>query len=198
MRMIILGARLPLVERADSSAAMGVGAFNLVRRSALAESPGLEWLKMEIADDMGLGVMMKKSGARCAAAVSGEAVSLQFYPSLRVMTKALEKNGAQAPAALMVFGNLVLATVELGFYAGFFTSLWWVAVLIWLLAAVTDFTLASWLCAPRWPALMPGLGVLPLAFAVARSSILAALRGGVVWRGTFYSTAAVRAGQRIK
>lgn len=198
MRLIILGARLPLVERAESTAAMGVGAFNLVRRAALARSPGFEWLKMEIADDMGLGVMMKKSGARCAATVAGDAVSLQFYPSLRVMTKALEKNGAQAPAAAMVLGNLALAAVELGFYAGFFSSWWWAAALVWLLAAVTDFTLASWLRAPRWPAVLPGFGVLPLCFAVARSSVLAAIRGGVVWRGTFYSIAAVRAGQRLK
>lgn len=198
MRLIILGARLPLVERADSSAAMGVGAFNLVRRSALAKSPGLAWLKMEIADDMGVGVMLKKSGARCAATVAGDAVSLQFYPSVRAMTKALEKNGAQAPWPAMVLGNLALATAELGFYAGFFTSLWWASALVWLLAAVTDFTLATWLRAPRWPAVLPGLGVLPLTFAVARSSIMATLRGGVVWRGTFYSTAAVRAGQRIK
>jgi hypothetical protein len=200
-RLIVTAARLGSVADPRSKAAAGIGAFNLVRRDALLRSPGLEWLRMEIADDMGLGVMMKRSGAKCAVVAAPSGVSLEFYPSLSAMTRALEKNGAQAPAPLMLMGLAALLTAELGFYAGLASAVPWVrlvAVASFLLAASTDFFVARWLRMPAWPALFPGAGAIPLAFAVARSCLLALKRGGIVWRGTFYPTVAVRAGQRIR
>ncbi len=200
-RLITSTARLGSVADPNSKAAAGVGAFNLVRRSALAKSPGLEWLKMEVADDMGLGVMLKRSGARCAVLAGRDAVTLQFYPSLAAMFRALEKNGAQAPAPMMLGGLVALLAVELGFYAGFSTPHAWVqllAMVTFVWAVTTDFLTARWLRMPTWPAVFPGLGALPLTFAMARSCLLAIKRGGVMWRGTFYPTAVVRAGQRLR
>ena len=200
-RLITSTARLGSVADPNSKAAAGVGAFNLVRRSALAKSPGLEWLKMEVADDMGLGVMLKRSGARCAVLAGRDAVTLQFYPSLAAMFRALEKNGAQAPAPMMLGGLVALLAVELGFYAGFSSPHAWVqllAMVTFVWAVTTDFLTARWLRMPTWPAVFPGLGALPLTFAMARSCLLAIKRGGVMWRGTFYPTAVVRAGQRLR
>lgn len=47
--------------------------------------------------------------------VAQEAVSLEFYPSYRVMARALEKNGAMAPAGVMLLGAALLSTLELGY-----------------------------------------------------------------------------------
>lgn len=80
-RLLCAGGQLWAVPDPHSSAAIGVGAFNLVRRSTLLRSPGLEWLKMEIGDDAALGVMLKLSGARQAVLNGCAAVSLEFYPS---------------------------------------------------------------------------------------------------------------------
>ncbi|MCA9706564.1 MAG: glycosyltransferase [Myxococcales bacterium] len=200
-RLIVSMAPLGAVSDPRSRAAAGVGAFNLVRRDALLASPGLEWLKMEIADDMGLGLMMKRSGARCAVVAAPGAVSLEFYPSLSAMTRALEKNGAQAPAPAMLGGVVVLLALELGYCAGLASAWPWVQALAlgtFVLAGLTDLRVARWLRMPRWVAALPGVGTLPLAYAVARSCLLALRRGGVVWRGTFYPTPMVRAGQRVR
>ena len=65
-------------------------------------------------------------------------------------------------------------------------------------AAAGTFTLSRWLGHSRWPALFPFLGVLPLAWAMVRSGVLALVRGGVIWRGTYYPTSVVRAGLRLR
>lgn len=180
-RFIVTFARLWAVERPDSNAAAGVGAFNLFRRSALEKSEGLSWLKMEIADDMGLGVMLKRSGARQRVLVAQDAVSLEFYPSVRVMARALEKNGAQAPAGMTLLGLGLLGALELGYLAALGSAappVQGLGLISWLLAAATQFGICRWMKLPGWPAVLPGLGLLPLAFAVGRSALLAWRRGG--------------------
>mgnify|MGYP006452399521 CR=1 FL=1 len=43
---------------------MGAGAFNLVRRSLFEQTEGWEWLRLEIADDVGLAFMMHRHQAK--------------------------------------------------------------------------------------------------------------------------------------
>lgn len=198
---IVTLPRLWLVERPDSRAAIGIGAFNLFRRSALEKSEGLRWLKMEIADDAALGMLLKHSGARQRCVIAQEAVSLEFYPSYRVMAQALEKNGAQAPAGMILLGLMLMLVLELGYVSALVSSdhrVQLCGLISWLVAVGTQLGICRWLRLPRWPAAVPGLGMLPLAVALARSALLAWRRGGVRWRGTFYPTAVVRAGARIK
>lgn len=194
-------ARLTAVADPRSDAALGCGAFNLVRRSALDRSPGLEWLRMEIGDDVALGLMLKRSGARQAAVVGNRAISLEFYPTFSALVRALEKNGATAPAPLLLAGVVALVALELGFLLGLHPSAPPIALALALftsaLAIATQAVTAGWLGLPRWPALVPGLSILPLGWSVARAAALAWRRGGVVWRGTFYPTAAIRAGMRL-
>lgn len=197
----LLTTLLPLTAVADPSAktAAGSGAFNLVRRSALDRSPGLEWLKMEVADDFALGVMLKRSGARQAMVVGGEFVRLEFYPSFAVFQRSLERTGANASAAAVIAGVAVLATLELGWLAGLAQPepARWLALVTFVVAASTQYAASRWLTMPRWPAVVPGLSIVPLGWVLMRSAVLAWRRGGVLWRGTFYPTAVVRAGTRL-
>ncbi|MCI0571976.1 MAG: glycosyltransferase, partial [Myxococcaceae bacterium] len=199
-RLVSVGGRLWAVSDPRSSAAAGVGAFNLVRRSALERTPGLQWLKMEIADDGALGVMLKRSGARQAVLNGREAVSLEFYPSYRAMVRALEKNGASAPLSALLFGLPLLVALEWAPLAGVLSGRPGLIALglgAWASGGVVTARFLRWLGMPRWPALLPPLGVLPLTWAMFRSGVLALVRGGVLWRGTFYPTRVVRAGARL-
>lgn len=201
IHFIVTFPRLWAVERPDSSTAVGIGAFNLFRRSALEKSEGLQWLKMEIADDQALGMLLKRAGARQRAVIAQEAVSLEFYPSYGVMARALEKNGAMAPTAVVLLGLALMLVLELGYLAALASPSPRVQLcgfLTWLAAAATQLAICRWLRMKTWPALFPGLGMVPLATAIGRSAWLAWRQGGVKWRGTFYPTSVVRAGARIK
>ena len=71
--------------------APGVGAFTLVRKSAFDETPGMEGLRLEIADDVALGSMLKASGARCGIANGRGSVAIAPYRDMRELFHSVEK-----------------------------------------------------------------------------------------------------------
>src|SRR4029077_180127 len=80
-----------------SAKAIGTGAFNLVRRTAFERTPGFEWLRLEVADDIGIGLMMKRFGGRPGLVLGRGQVRCNSYPTFFDAARGLEKNGfAQA------------------------------------------------------------------------------------------------------
>lgn len=65
LAILSVGGRLERVRDPRSPAVAATGAFILVRRAALARTPGFEWLKLEVADDFGLCLLVKSHGGRC-------------------------------------------------------------------------------------------------------------------------------------
>ncbi|EPX56989.1 glycosyl transferase, family 2 [Cystobacter fuscus DSM 2262] len=199
-RLVCVRTRMWEVSDPRSSASMGIGAFNLVRRSALERTPGLEWLKMEIADDVMFGTMLKRSGAKQAVLNGRNSVSLEFYPSLGAFSQAMEKSGASSPFSALILGNLLLVVLECGFLAGVLSGRPALVLLggaTWALGAGMAWAFSGWAGFSRGPAPLLFLGALPTAWVSLRSAVLARVRGGIFWRGTFYPTSVVRAGQRL-
>jgi hypothetical protein len=199
-RLVWLSARPWAVPDPRSRAAMGVGAFNLVRRGALDRSPGLAHLRLEQADDAALGQMLKRSGARCAVANGRDDLGLHFYRSMGEMARGVEKGGARWPLPTALAGLAVLLALELGP---------WIALTVAgparavgaagaLLSTAATLGVARWMRHGVLPAFAAPIGVLLLAGLMARASALATLRGGVSWRGTFYRTEDLRAGRRFE
>ncbi|MBN1910248.1 MAG: glycosyltransferase, partial [Pirellulales bacterium] len=94
LRGFLVAIRAWAVADPKSKAFAGVGAFNLVRRGALEKTPGFEWLRLEVADDMGLGMMLKQSGARTALLAATGVVGLYWYSTLGEMARGTEKGFA--------------------------------------------------------------------------------------------------------
>lgn len=206
MRLGIIGSRPWAIENPRSRASIGVGAFNLVKRAALERTPGFEWLRMEVVDDIGLGQLLKRSGARSSLALGRDRVSLHWYYSLSEMLRGTEKN---AFAALARFSYLRLLAFTLIYPALEISPL--LALLpvgvSWLpsvggVALVCAFfairVISRWLRQPLLPGLLFPAGAILVAFAALRSGVLALLRGGLMWRGTLYPTALLREGQRYR
>jgi Glycosyl transferase family 2 len=203
-RLVAMAARPHAVEDPRSKAAFGVGAFNLVRRSALARSPGLPWLKLELLDDAALGQMLKRSGARCAMALGRGRVGLDFYPSFAELVRGTEKNGFAgagrfSQARLLLFCTTLLL-LELAPFAALLAfghpALQRVGALVTALALGTSAVGSRWMARPVLPAMLLPVGTLLFVGCLLRSGYLAHRRGGIAWRGTLYPTAQLRAGAR--
>ncbi len=205
VRLLVVGGRLWLVGEPTSRAAVGGGVFGMVERRAFERTPGFEWLRLEIADDVALGQMMKRHGARSAVLDGCDGVRLHFYRSLGEMMRGLEKNGYAVFGGLRPLRLAAMVTVMLGLElvplialaAG--SPLQRVAggVMVGLLA-LCQVLVARTGRRDLSSALVPAVGVLALVVFAIRSAILVHARGGVVWRGTLYPLAELRAGRRLE
>ena len=185
----------------DSDAYVGVGAFNLVRRSALTRTEGWPWLRLEVADDMGLALLLRRHGARAGFAMSRSEVAVEWYASQAELIAGLEKNAFAVLARFQWWrcaALLLLAwTAALGPLLAWWTPAWWLAAAAWLgLAAVAWRTQARY-GLPWLPTLLVPVSLLALSAALVRSAWATWRQGGISWRGTTYPLAELRRNQKV-
>lgn len=204
-RIFLVGMRAWAVENPKSSAFAGVGAFNMVRRESFDKTDGFEWLRLEVADDVGLGLMMKRSGARSAVAHGRDLVGLHWYNSVAEMARGAEKGysslGRCNPLRLVGMISL-LAAVELSpFIAVLLFTMPWLqiaGVVTLIVDAATIVAMHRWAKRPLLPGFLAPVAIaLNVAFSF-RAAWLGFRRGGVIWRGTLYPSHVLRKGVRVK
>lgn len=186
----------PRAENPKSSFAPAVGAFSLVRRSALAKTPGFASIRLCIDDDLQLGLMLKASGARCSVFLGPGCVSVDMYPTVRDMIVGAEKNAWGVTAAFSAARGLAFCA----FLPVFEFAPWLLLAVaptpgLRLYAALSGLALlgasaAAMLLNGRnpWPVLFQPLGVLILTWAMLRGTLKGWREGGLSWRGTHYPT----------
>ena len=188
----------------NQKAFVGVGACGLVRRSLLSQSPGLPWLKMEVVDDLALAQLVWQVGGKLDVYWGRECLGVEWYPSMGDLIKGLEKNlfaGAQYQYWRALIGIIGILFIAVAPWLSIFSSNWLLG-----LAAVGAFSgyWLSWIPGNKaqgigWieRIISPSL-LLVIAWALARSTYITWRQGGIKWRETFYSVAALRRGQRLK
>ena len=189
------------LRRAGSRAFIGIGAFNLVRRSAYASIGGHARLPLEVLDDAKLGMILRRSGFRQAAVDSEGRVRVRWNAGFRETVAGLLKNSyaaiewqpALAVAAALAFAVQLLAPLAgLAAAAGGLRGLaaYSVAVATLLhVGAVRRVAGGNGLEGLAWP--VAGAALLAVSLA---GPLLATLRGGIDWRGTRYRLADLRRG----
>lgn len=200
---LVMG-RVWLVSDPASKVGGSVGAFGLVHRSALERSPGIEHLRLEVADDLALGQMLKASGSRSAVVNGRDLVFMHWYRSLAELARGTEKAAAlfdhRLLPALGWTGSL--AALELGpFVVALLAPFSLARALAGISAALL---LGSTLRMCRFagqrmlPGLLSPLGVLVNGVLLLRAAVLGKVRGGLQWRSTLYSPEVLRPGRRLK
>ena len=203
-RMIFAAGALWKVSDPASKVTAGVGAFNLVRRSEFEKTQGFEWLKMEPADDMALGMMMKNSGAGSAVLSGRGQVGVQLVRSLPEAVRSSEKGITVHRFSLWrpVVVGIVLLLLELSPYLAWIPSGSVVPPVIGSLALAaglaSSLLIARFMGNPILPAVLHSLGALLMIGAMVKSGVAAARRGGLVWRGTFYPKDKLLEAQRLR
>ena len=171
---------------------VGVGAFNLVRRTAYERAGTHERIALRPDDDVKLGKILKQSGGRQELVSGSTMMSVKWYHSLRELIVGLEKNtfaGVDYNVAVSVISVIAQAVLTLGPLIGAIVAGGLARWLFILSIAVTIFSFAgaaSALKLPRSRALWYPVVVLLFDFIVLRTMIKNLVDGGIRWRDTFY------------
>ncbi|MHB8419413.1 MAG: glycosyltransferase family 2 protein [Myxococcales bacterium] len=205
VRTLLVATRSWAVEEPGSKAYLGVGAFNLVRRSAFARTAAFAWLRLEVGDDFGLGLLMKRAGHRCAVLNGRGCVTVEWYPTLRAMIAGAER-AAFSTCDFRLWRALTLAggylAAEFSFTLAFLpVGLPWLPALgatALSLALLTSWVACRWSWIDSRTVPLFWVGTLLQVYMVARAGVLGALRGGIVWRGTLYRSEELRPGRRLR
>ncbi len=184
------------VSDSRSRASIGIGAFNLIRRSAYEAIGTHHALANAVVDDLELGRLVKRHDLRQAVVRGEDLLSVRWQVGLSGVISGLEKNafaGVEYSLVRAVGTCLALAILGvvpfLGAALGPARGLWAAAGLA---AIGIQAAHARQARLPAWPALFHPLAVAVLIYAIARSTFLTLRRGSVEWRGTAYPLATLR------
>ena len=173
---------------------MGVGAFNLVRRSAYAAVGTYERLRFEVVDDMKFGKVIKNAGFR-QRVVLGNLIEIRWARGARGVVRNLTKNFF----AVMSFeiwravgGSIAVAFLNLVPFFGVLFAPGWTR-LGYAIALASMFGLYSGIWRrdeiSPWYFLLHPVSTVLFIYTILRSMCVTLWNGGVEWRGTFYPLA---------
>lgn len=177
---------------------IGVGAFNLVRREAYERSGGHARIRYNVLDDITLGRILKRSGARQLFVHHAGRVRAKWHTGARGLIRGVEKNAfasmgyRTAPAVMAAVVSLALSLAPAlgwlvpGALPKLAAGAAWGGVAVCYALASREVPIRA-----RQAALMPVGGFL-FAYAILRSTALALARDGIDWRGTHYPLADLR------
>jgi len=188
------------VSNPRSRSFMGVGIFQLLKRSAYEASGTHRRLAMEVLDDMKLGKIIKRSGFRSGVGFAGDFVSVRWHAGFKNVIRGVTKNFFAAAEFKLSFVVLqltglfcinILPFLALPFLHGVaFVMALVSCVLALSIHAGTAFVMHA---SPLYALTQP-LGAVIFSYMLLRSTFVTLWQGGIVWRDTFYPLDKLRRG----
>jgi glycosyltransferase involved in cell wall biosynthesis len=187
---------------ADSKARdhMGVGAFNMVRRSTYDAVGTYQALRMEVLDDMKLGKVIKNAGFAQRCAFGEDLISLHWAKGAFGIVNNLTKNffavlSFQWWRTIATF--FALGFLNLGPFVGALLAHGWLRV-PYAIALVSMFAIYFGMskrsAIPPYYFLLHPVSTSLFMYTLMRSMFHALSNDGIVWRGTKYPLEELRKG----
>lgn len=171
---------------------IGVGAFNMVRRTAYEKIGTYESMRLSVVDDMRLGEKVKQAGLASRVAFGGGMVTLRWAQGARGVVRNLTKNffaQMHYNVGLAVVAACGLLWMHLGPWVGSALATGWARAgyaVAWASLVAAYVALGRRMKISAGYVLLHPVASLVMVFALARSTVVTLARGGVEWRGTFY------------
>jgi hypothetical protein len=179
---------------------MGVGAFQLLKRSAYEASGTHRRLAMEVIDDMKLGKLVKQAGFRSGVGLAQDSVVVRWHAGAQNVIRGVTKNffagtGFSVPRVVVSIAGLLLTNVLP--FAGVAFGHGWVRILaaasVVLALSVHGGVDVVLRVSPLYCFSVP-MGAVLFSYMLLRSTVLTLKQGGIIWRGTFYPLDALKRG----
>lgn len=188
-----------LANNPRSKTGIGIGAFNMMTRSAYEKIGTHEQIKMRPDDDLQLGMKVKEAGLRQRIVTAMTLIEVDWYPSLKEALAGLEKNtfaGLHYRISMVLFSVFgVFVSQVIPFFTIFSENntlaLLSAANIIFLAILYTMVTKKMTRFSP-WLFLALPFTAMLFIFSIIRASYLTFKRGGIIWRGTKYTLSELR------
>ena len=180
------------VSNPDSWTYVGVGAFQLLKRSAYEAAGTHRRLAMEVVDDMKLGKIVKQAGFRSSVGLAQAAVVVRWHAGLGNLIRGVTKNFFAALGynlGLVLVAAMIMLFLNVAPFVGIFISHGWIRVLAAIAVVIAVGFHAGVAIVMRvspFYALTHPIGAMLFCYMLLRSTVVTLWRGGVTWRDTFY------------
>jgi glycosyltransferase involved in cell wall biosynthesis len=171
---------------------VGVGAFQLLKRSVYEASGTHRRLAMEVVDDMKLGKIVKQEGFHSGAGIAQDFVVVRWHAGLGNLIRGVTKNFFAGVGYSLGFAGVAVAGVLLTNvlpFAGLIFGHGWIrvfsAIAVFIALAFHAGVDIVMRVSPLY-ALTNPLGALLFTYMLMRSTVVTLWQGGIVWRDTFY------------
>jgi glycosyltransferase involved in cell wall biosynthesis len=198
--MFVFGHRPWKVADPNTRDHMGVGAFNLVRRSVYDAVGTYEALRMEVVDDMKLGKVVKNAGFAQRNVFGGDLISIRWARGARGVVNNLTKNFFAVlsfQSWRTILSAIALVFINLGPFLGILLAHGW-ARLPFAIALGSMFAIyvgMSWRSSvPPYYFLLHPVSTVLFTYTLLRSMVLTLWHDGIEWRGTKYPLEELRKG----
>jgi glycosyltransferase involved in cell wall biosynthesis len=188
------------VTNPKSGAYVGVGAFQLMKRSAYETAGTHRRLAMEVVDDMKLGKIVKQAGFRSAVGIAQDSVVVRWHAGARNLINGVTKNFFAVSGFSIIkvmiaivglflmnvlpFAGLVFGHGRVRIFAGI------CVVIVLCFHAGVDIVMRV---SPLYCFTVP-IGAVIFSYMLLRSTVYTLKQGGIIWRGTFYPLEALKRG----
>jgi len=196
---IVALSRFKKINSPDHTAAMGFGAFIMVKKEVYERIGGHEGVKYEVLEDVMLAKRAKKAGCKLLAADAKSIFSIRMYHSLKEIWTGWRKNIFIAMKKSIV-RTLTHICVILGFLVTPWLVLFWnifeATGLLWtgtalaglLMTLTASFHLCDELRLQRGNAFLFPLGAFMMSAIMMNSMLQVLVKRQTEWRGRKYST----------